>query len=172
MLVVAAVVVVAGVIAYLLLEKRPGYGAYYGIARLTGARLDIEPVDFQALQRRTSPNDALICAAGHCPNAKPDREARIFAMPPRDLLARVTRIALAEARTHALDCGADCDHRARFIQYSRLMRYPDTIDVETFPLGEGGSSLAMYSRSLVGHGDFGVNRARLERWVEALERHT
>jgi uncharacterized protein (DUF1499 family) len=52
------------------------------------------------------------------------------------------------------------------------MRYPDTIDVAVFPMGEGQSSVAIYSRSLVGHGDFGVNRARVERWLTALEHAT
>ena len=28
---------------------------------------------------------------------------------------------------------------------------------------------AIYSRSLIGHGDFGVNRARIERWLAALD---
>jgi hypothetical protein len=63
MLAAAAAVIAAGVIGYVLLEKRPGYGAYYGIAKLTGAGLDIGPVDFKTLRRRTSPNDALVCAA-------------------------------------------------------------------------------------------------------------
>ena len=56
---------------------------------------------------------------------------------------------------------------ARFVQYTRLMRYPDTIDVEVIPAGEN-STLALYSRSLVGRKDFGVNRARLKRWLAAL----
>ena len=172
MLAVAAAVIAAGVIGYVLLEKRPGYGAYFGIAQLTGARLDIDRVDFETLRRRTSPNDALVCAAGHCPNATSDREAPTYDMPPQELLARLSRVALDEPRTHALYCGADCDLIARFVQYSRIMRYPDTIDVAVFPMGEGQSSFAIYSRSLVGHGDFGVNRARVERWLTALEHAT
>lgn len=170
MIALAAALLAAGTIGYLLLEKRPGYGAYYGIAKLTGARLDFGPVDFKTLQRRTSPNDALVCAASHCPNAKSDWSPRTYAMPPEKLLARLTAIVLAEPRTRALPCGADCDHVARFVQYSRIMRYPDTIDLEVFPAGEGQSNLAIYSRSLVGYSDFGVNRARVERWLAALER--
>lgn len=44
------------------------------------------------------------------------------------------------------------------------MRYPDTVDLEVIPVGENQSTLALYSRSLVGRKDFGVNRARLRRW--------
>ena len=47
------------------------------------------------------------------------------------------------------------------------MRYPDTIDIEVF--AAEGATLAIYSRSLVGSGDFGVNLARIERWLAALD---
>ena len=33
---------------------------------------------------------------------------------------------------------------------------------------EGGSTLLVYSRSLVGRKDFGVNRARLRRWLARI----
>jgi uncharacterized protein (DUF1499 family) len=36
------------------------------------------------------------------------------------------------------------------------------------PAGAGRSTLAIYSRSLVGRKDFGVNRARIQRWLAAL----
>ena len=49
------------------------------------------------------------------------------------------------------------------------MRFPDTVDVEVFPAGENQSTLAIYSRSLIGRKDFGVNRARITRWLAALD---
>lgn len=170
MIAVTAALLAAAAIGYLLLEKRPYYGAYYGIAKLTGARMDSGPVDFTTLRRRTSPNDALVGLADHCPNAKSDWPSRTYAMPPQELLARLTAIVLAGPRTRALPCDAHRDDVARFVQYSLTMRYPDTIDVQVFPAGEGQSTLAIYSRSLVGYSDFGVNRARVEHWLAALER--
>jgi uncharacterized protein (DUF1499 family) len=150
-----------------LLEKRPGYGIYYGLAKLTGAPLDIGPVDWQTLTRHATPNDALVCPAGHCPNARPDWDAKAYAMPPGDLLVRLKGIALAEPGTKELDRG-NGDRTARFVQYSRLMRFPDTIDVAVFPAGDK-ATLAIYSRSLIGRKDFGVNRARVRRWLAALD---
>jgi uncharacterized protein (DUF1499 family) len=161
--------VVALVIAYLRLEKRPGYGAWYGLAKLTGSRLDIGPVDWTTLTRHMTPNDALVCAAARCPNAKPDWEPKIYAMPPGDLLARLKKIVLAESGTSELSCEPDRDRVARFIQRTRLMRYPDTIDVEVFAAPNNQSTLAVYSRSLIGRKDFGVNRARVERWFAGLD---
>jgi len=143
---------------------------YQGIARLTGTARDMGTVNFAALQRRTTPNDALLCPPGHCPNAKPDWEAPTFAVTPADLLARVATIVLAEPNADALYQHPGSDLRLRFVQYSRIMRFPDTIDVEVVPVSDEKSTLAIYSRSLVGRSDFGVNRARIARWMAALEK--
>lgn len=152
------------------LETRPGFGVWYGIAKLTGARLDIGPTDFATLIRRASPNDALVCPPERCPHAKPDAVAPVYAMPPAQLLARLRRVALAEPGVEELPRGADSGGGAlRLVQRSRLFRYPDTIDIEVFPAGAGGSTLAIYSRSLVGYGDMGVNRARVTRWLAQID---
>jgi uncharacterized protein (DUF1499 family) len=167
-LVIAVLLLAAGVVGYLLLEKRPGYGAYYGLAKLMGARLDIGPVDWTTLTRHATPNDALVCEVTLCPGAKPDWEPKRYAMSPGALLARLRHIALAEPDTVALSCEPDCDRAARFIQYTRLMRFPDTIDIEVFA-ADHKSTLAIYSRSLLGRRDFGVNRARVARWLTKLD---
>jgi uncharacterized protein (DUF1499 family) len=164
-LVIIALLIIVLAIGYALLEKNPVYGVYYGIAKRTGSRLDIAPVDWATLTRHPT-NDALVCPAGYCPNARPDQEAKVYPLAPADLLARVKRVALAEPHTKEL--APDRERGARFVQYTRLMRYPDTIDVEVIPVGERQSTLALYSRSLVGRKDFGVNRARLQRWLAAV----
>jgi uncharacterized protein (DUF1499 family) len=168
LIIVVALALIAVALAYALLEKRPGYGAYYGLAQFTGAPRDIGPVDWRALIRHATPNDVLVCPASHCPNAKPDLEPKGYVLTPRELLARLKKIALAEAGTRELPCAPNCERTARFVQRSRLMRFPDTIDIEVFSVGEK-STLAIYSRSLLGRRDFGVNRARIERWLAALD---
>lgn len=165
-LVVIALIVLTLAIGYFLLEKRPGYGVWYGIAKLTGSRLAIGPVDWASLTRSPTANDALVCPAAHCPNAKPDQEPKVYAMPPADLLARLKAVAIAEPGVVAQP--ASRESAARFIQYTALMRFPDTIDIAVLPAGSGQSTLAIYSRSLVGRKDFGVNRARVARWLEKL----
>jgi uncharacterized protein (DUF1499 family) len=166
--IIVALVIVAGAVGYLLLEKRPGYGAYYGLAKLTGSPLDIGRVNFATLTRHATPNDALVCPAAHCPHAKPDAEPKTYSMASAELLARLKRIALAEPGTSELYCGTDCDRIVRILQHTRLMRFPDTIDIAVLSIGDNQSTLAIYSRSLIGRGDLGVNRARIERWIAAL----
>ena len=90
-------------------------------------------------------------------------------MSQGELLARLKKVALAESDTGELPCAPNCDRIARFLQHTRLMRFPDTIDVEVFPAASNQSTLAIYSRSLIGRKDFGVNRARITRWLAALD---
>ena len=58
----------------------------------------------------------------------------------------------------------------RYVQRSEKMRFPDTIAVRYLERPGGHSSIAIYSRSQLGRGDMGVNRARIERWLEKLNR--
>lgn len=166
--IILVVLVLAGAVGYLLLEKRPGYGAWYGVAKLTGSRLDIGPVNWATLTRHPTPNDALVCPPAVCPNAKADAEAKVYPVTPAELLARIKCIALSDANTSELKCDPDCDRAARVLQLTPLMRYPDTVDIEVFA-APGGATLAIYSRSLVGSSDFGVNGKRVARWLAALD---
>src|ERR1043166_10307588 len=77
-LVIIALLIAVGAVSYAVLEKHPVYGVYYGIAKRTGSRLDIEPVDWATLRRHSTPNDALICPAAHCPSAKPAGEPKVY----------------------------------------------------------------------------------------------
>ena len=142
------------------------FGFWHKLGLATGTRDDARPVDFATLERRTSPNDALICAPGLCPRAQADEQISPVALSPDVLRERLRAVALAEPRTQELSVGPELS-RLRFVQRSALLRYPDVIDVLIVPR-EGGSALALYSRSLVGRKDFGVNRARLGRWASGV----
>ena len=164
--VIVSLLLIIGAIGYALLEKRPGYGAYYGLAKLTGSRLDIGPVDWAHLTRHPTPNDALVCPAGRCPNAKPDWDAKHYPISAAELLTRLKKVALTEPDTRELS--GSPGNGARFLQHTHVMRFPDTVDMEAFSVGPNQSTLAIYSRSLIGRKDFGVNRARITRWLAAL----
>jgi len=59
---------------------------------------------------------------------------------------------------------------ARYVQRTKIMRFPDTVNVRFIDLGDGRSTIALYSRSQLGESDFGVNRARIERWLGKLQK--
>jgi uncharacterized protein (DUF1499 family) len=152
-----------------------GLGLGYGLWRGWEAGLDrtwqgvfgppdLGPVDFAALRRRSSPNDALICPRAFCPDA-PDSEPPVFALAGARLRALVSEAALADPGVTLVQTGPKQD---RYLARTRLMRYPDTIVAEVIEQGPNLSTLALYSRSQIGRSDFGVNRRRIERWVERI----
>ncbi|MFN3954621.1 MAG: DUF1499 domain-containing protein [Pararhodobacter sp.] len=92
------------------------------------------------------------------------RREAVIALPPDSLAARLDALAEAEG---AVRLAGDARH-ATFVTRTRLMRYPDYISIRLEPAPEG-TRVTAFSRARFGHGDMGVNRARLKRWFAALE---
>jgi len=143
----------------------------YGRDRLwqeIGGPADQSAVDFQTVVRRSSSNDSLSCPADLCAGATSDIEAVVYDVAVDHLARRFDEAMHGEALLERVNDGGDRNYR-RYVQRSRLLRLPDTIDVKFVAVGEGQSMMAIYSRSLIGRGDFGVNEKRLWRWILYLE---
>lgn len=121
-----------------------------------------EPMDMGRLARPATPNTALAAPAGFAP--APDIATRRYPVPPDRLFAAIRAVALAQPRT-VLHAAFDDRLQAHFVARSALMNYPDLIAVQVTPESE----LVLWSRSVYGRSDFGVNRARLAAWLGALE---
>ncbi len=109
--------------------------------------------------RTGKPNDYLLADGG-------DRPAIVSDVPPADLLSRIDAVAMAEAGVTRL-AGSPGEGLITYVQRSRVIGFPDVISVSARPDGKG-SRLSIWSRSRYGQYDFGVNRARVERWLAAL----
>lgn len=96
----------------------------------------------------------------------PGEGAPVYAASPEAVLAALADVAAGEGRTRLL---ARDGTRATWIVRSRLWGFPDYVTAEAVPV-PGGTALALLSRLRFGRGDLGVNRARLGRWVAALDR--
>jgi uncharacterized protein (DUF1499 family) len=127
---------------------------------------DLGPVAFETLQRRTTPNDALACPPDIC-RAPADLAAPVFAVSAAELRQAFGRVIASEPDVTQAGSGVLGE---RYIQRSRWLRFPDTIEVRYIARGEARSTIALYSRSQLGRGDLGVNRARIARWLEKLAR--
>jgi uncharacterized protein (DUF1499 family) len=116
------------------------------------------------------PNTALACPPGFCRNASADFDPGVFHVGEEELRRRLTRVALGELRTIPVfrQAAPGLPTQDRYVQRSEKMSFPDTIDVRLIPLTETTSTLAIYSRSQIGYRDFGVNLARIRRWLEAV----
>lgn len=126
-------------------------------------------MDFATLALSWRPNQFLVLPAGYEAQAKAHATSPAFARTPDQVLDALKRIALAEPRT-ALLAEDRAARQVAFVQKSRTFRFPDYVTVEAVPLAGGETALAIYSRAKYGIRDFGVNCARVERWLGALAR--
>nr|WP_298688457.1 DUF1499 domain-containing protein [uncultured Dongia sp.] len=145
-------------------RQRPILGLLCCFCLLTaGCSADTSFVNFATLARSDTPNDALACPAALC-QAKADLTTGAVAIPAGDLVAKVIAVLAEEPRTELVtrDAGG---LKLVFVQRSRIFRFPDTVNIEILPQGDASALLAIYSRSNYGHGDLGVNSARVTDWL-------
>jgi hypothetical protein len=132
-----------------------------GVAGLPPA----EPVDFARLVLPPSPNTCLAAPPGGHPGAQiivpPLPVDAATAWPVLralgDGMPRVTRYGEWPAR-----------RQAQWVARSALANFPDIIAAELVP-GPDGAGLFLFSRSLFGWSDLGVNRKRVAAWLAAFD---
>lgn len=127
-----------------------------------GAPSFIDPL---AARAPKTPNWALAAPEGVDAAAEPTHRTPVVSATPEALLERVDAAFMAEPRVTR----ADAPPLARaYIQRSRIVGFPDHVTVRAIDLGDGRASAAIFSRSLYGRSDLGVNAARVERLLGAL----
>ncbi|MBL9098539.1 MAG: DUF1499 domain-containing protein [Alphaproteobacteria bacterium] len=126
-----------------------------------------ERIDFETLKRARTPNTFLMAPEGLCKNAKIDMAAPVYAVPAAKLRQEFLSVAIAQPRTShvfADEPGLYDD----FVVRSALFRFPDLVAVKFIDLKGKTSTLALYSRSVYGRSDLGVNRKRSLAWLAQL----
>lgn len=157
-LAVAAVVLVAAS-SFVL------YGRERSWALLTGPN-DLGRYDFTAAARRKTGNDALACSPGLCRQA--DFALPTYDLPPPKLIDALSRhLAGIDPRARRVDDRHDPAY-ARFLTFSPIMRFPDTIDILA-TAAAGRTGVMVYSRAKLGKKDFGKNREHIEKLFAGFE---
>jgi uncharacterized protein (DUF1499 family) len=124
-------------------------------------------MDVAHITRPASPNTALAAPQGFQPN--PDIVTPPYAVPPDRLFADIRGVADAQPRTYPAALYAD-HLQADYVARSAVFNFPDQIMVQVLPGTPGGSRLVIYSRSVYGEGDLGVNKKRVQAWLDALDK--
>lgn len=129
------------------------------------------PLDLVHLERPASPNTALAAPEGT--GAHPDIVTPVYPLPASRLWSAIRDVAAGQPRTYSLAMD-EARMEASWVARSAVLNFPDVIIAQVTALPgeagrEAGSTLALYSRSLYGRSDFGVNRQRLEAWLAALD---
>jgi len=123
-------------------------------------------IDFKTLRLHWRPNQYLVTPPGHGPET-PHRESPRFAATPAALDTALRDVVAKEPRTRII-AEDRAQGRIEAVCRSRVFGFPDFVSMQILPAGEGGSTLLVYSRARYGIRDFGVNRARVERWLDRL----
>ncbi len=133
--------------------------------RLAPMRVERWHVDPTSAQKQPLGNDYVLRPFGVAQDGA-DGIAWVYDGDVGSLALRLQQTALAEPRTTLL-AGDAAQGFITLVQRSKWMGFPDAISIRTSDLGQGRATLAIWSRPRYGNKDWGVNRARVQRWLAA-----
>jgi hypothetical protein len=124
------------------------------------------PMDMTRIERPATPNTFLLGPAGMSP--KPDLVTEGLTLPAAALYEMARTLFAKQPRTYI---AAEFPDRLQvhYVVRSALMNYPDLVTVQVNSGGADRSELVIWSRSVYGRSDFGVNRERTKAWLAALQ---
>lgn len=127
---------------------------------------DMRSIDFnfKTLQRDNKLNSYLVCPANYC-QTRVDALAPDYPVSVQELMTAWQKVIAMQPRT---TLSYHSGSHFQYVQRSLLFRFPDNIYVTFLPLATEKSTLAIYSQSVYGYYDFGVNKKRVEHWLAAL----
>jgi len=123
------------------------------------------PFDLAHFERPATPNTALAAPEGT--GLRPDIVTPVFHVAAPRLWAAVQDVAAGQPRTFRLAVDRT-DMAGSWVARSAVWNFPDVIAARVAPRGPEDSTLALYSHSLYGRSDLGVNRRRLDAWLAAV----
>ncbi len=125
-----------------------------------------QPMDMTGIVRPRTPNTALAAPAGFIP--APDVATPVYPQPAARLFAAICDVAARQPRTFK-QVAYDDRLQVHFVVRSALLGFPDLVTVQATPHGEDAATLIIWSRSVYGCSDLGVNRRRVDAWLAALD---
>ncbi len=152
------ITVLAGVLLFAPLGERP-LSNIFSIG-------DIEAVDFSDVSLTDKPNQFLMCPPHLC-NADRHADSPMFDVSVDQLSERWREVVAAQPRVELLVASQE-RQQFDYVQRSARFRFPDIITVRFISVSPSQSTLAIFSRSVYGKNDFGVNRKRIESWLMML----
>jgi uncharacterized protein (DUF1499 family) len=126
-------------------------------------------LDFTALRRPKSPNSCLVAPQDLTTRARVDRAAPEFNVAPDELWIRLEDYVSTQSPARSIETDA-ATRRLRYVAVTPLLRFKDDIDIQVLDVAGDPtkSTIAIYSRSRIGHSDLGTNARRVDRLLAAL----
>ena len=122
-------------------------------------------MDMTAIVRPSTPNVFLAGPAGMKP--QPDLPVPPIDGPADAWFQTASRVFKAQPRVYEAAVFPK-QRQIHFVARTAMMNFPDLVTVEIDPAGPDHSTITIWSRSVYGQSDLGVNRKRVETWLAAL----
>ena len=126
----------------------------------------METPNFQQLILPSTPNFYLACPKDYC-NVKSDIYTPVYAVSAESLFNLFNYIIAQEPRTSFVYSIPE-QGQYGLTALSQVFPFPDDIAVQFIALSESQSTIAIFSKTRYGYYDFGVNKKRVERWLNKL----
>ena len=123
------------------------------------------PMDMTRIERPATPNTFLAGPADMRP--APDAVVEPWPLPARGLFAAARTVIERQPLVFVAAVFPD-QLQAHYVVRSALLNYPDLVTVRVLPVNGTRATLTVWSRSVYGRRDFGVNKQRTEAWLAAL----
>jgi uncharacterized protein (DUF1499 family) len=133
-----------------------------GAAGLPGPVL----MDMTRIERPATPNTFLVGPAGMRP--EPDLALEPQLLTSRSLYDKARLVFGSQPRVFVTAAFPD-QLQVHYVVRSALLNFPDLVTVQAESMGADRSTLVIWSRSVYGRSDFGVNRKRTLAWLAALQ---
>ena len=137
------------------------------VVRFAPMRQERWHVDPDLAQKQPGQNDYLLRAFGTALDGA-DGIAGLYEGDAESLTYYIEQVALAEPRTKVIAGDALLGY-ITLVQRSKWLGFPDAITVMAHDIGPDRATLSIWSRSRYGERDFGVNRARVSRWLADIQ---
>lgn len=142
-------------------------GAWMMLHNALFAQTNIPFINFHQLDRPSTPNYFLVCPDDLCSGSHQTANP-IFPVPVEQLQTAWLTVIEQQPRLSLLAHNPK-SRQWIYRQRTPVFKFPDIIHVQLVPVDESHSTLFLYSHAQYGYSDFGVNRRRLQAWLEQLE---
>lgn len=124
-------------------------------------------INFSTLTLPSEPHYCLVYKEQKSGDPKRLRKAPIYPVALDRLISEWKKMLSQQPRVKLIKENKQ-QHHFQYVQRSQLFRFPDIIDVQFIKVGPNRTQLFLYSRSVYGYSDMGVNCRRVDHWLSLL----
>lgn len=130
---------------------------------------NLEKIDFPTFIRGKALDGYLICPEDYCSATRPDAISPEINQSARILRDRLLDFADSQQNISMKELDP-VNQQYSFLAHDSSKPFPDVITVRIISISENWSSVAIYSRTLIGEVRSNLNKTRSERWLSLLTR--